>query len=60
MTDNIHLATTFVEEYPPFEMAEKYGKLLGVEFTPMQMTPIGAGIFPKYELKPLLENPHGA
>ena len=55
ITDNIHLANTFVEGYPPFEMAEKYGKLLGVELTPMQMIPIGTGIFPKYELKPIFQ-----
>jgi hypothetical protein len=55
LTENINLASTFAEGYPPFEMAEKYGKLLGAEFTPMQMIPIGTGLFPKYELKPLME-----
>ena len=43
LTDNIHLATTFNEGYPPFEMAEKYGKLLGADFTPMEMMAQAAG-----------------
>ncbi len=51
LADTIHLATTFNEGYPPFEMAEKYGNLLGVNFTPMEIIPQGGGIFPKYELK---------
>lgn len=57
LTDNIHLATTFNEGYPPFEMAEKYGKLLGVNFTPMKMIPQGVGIFPKYELMKMAAEP---
>jgi len=54
LTDNINLAAVFdMADTDPLELATAYGPRHQVKFTPMQMIPIGTGIFPKYDLKPL-------
>ncbi len=60
LTKNIHTAAVFNPyQNPPLETAARYGVRFG-KMTAMQLIPLGGGIFPKYELKPLLENQHGA
>jgi hypothetical protein len=55
LTDNINRAAVFNPyQNPPKETAARYGVYFGT-LTPMQMIPIGTGIFPRYELKPIFQ-----
>jgi hypothetical protein len=51
LTKNIQTAAVFNPyQNPPLETAARYGVRFG-KMTPMELIPLGGGIFPKYELK---------
>lgn len=51
LTKNIQTAAVFNPyQNPPLETAARYGARFG-KMTPMELIPLGGGIFPKYELK---------
>ncbi len=57
LTKNIQTAAVFNPyQNPPLETAARYGVRFG-KMTPMELIPLGGGIFPKYELKEIGDIP---